>query len=217
LTNAVANYNNPHLLENTCAAGHLRRLECAWSIEQAIALTFQLQNQSAAVSDRLSHLQQKIRQDCLTVIQKCDSEEELDFIFPEILCIRNNDLFVLQTWQNHIEWIHTLSPDDRQLLASVDVQQDNTSEHKQESTVVSEPEELVFYENLKQKSHYLSLRDQLAFMIKPDLRKQHESYITEQALKFGYQGFAPSNWQEIPDLTVGNLYWYFKVKDKSTV
>ncbi|WP_017651098.1 hypothetical protein [Fortiea contorta] len=217
LTNALANYNNPHLLDKTSAAGHLRRVECAWSIEQAIALTFQLQNQSAAVSDRLSYLQHKIRQDCLTVIEKCESEEELDFIFPEILCIRNNDLAVLESWQNHVDWIQTLSADERQLLASSHIQSANVEENKQEVAVVSEPEELAFYENLKQKSHYLSLRDQLIFMIKPDLRRQHESYINQQALKFGYQGFAPSNWQKIPDLTVGNLYWYFKVKDKSNV
>lgn len=36
---ALADYNNPRLLSETCAAGQLRRLECAWAIEQTIALT----------------------------------------------------------------------------------------------------------------------------------------------------------------------------------
>jgi hypothetical protein len=60
LAEALADYNNPRLLSETSAAGQLRRLECAWAIDQTIALSYQLQNQSAAVSDRLSHLQDKI-------------------------------------------------------------------------------------------------------------------------------------------------------------
>ena len=34
LVNALADYNNPQLLSETCAAGQLRRLECAWAIDQ---------------------------------------------------------------------------------------------------------------------------------------------------------------------------------------
>ena len=33
LFEALADYTNPHLLEETCAAGQLRRLECAWAID----------------------------------------------------------------------------------------------------------------------------------------------------------------------------------------
>ena len=50
-------------------------------------------------------------------------------------------------------------------------------------------------------------------MVKPDLRRTHESYISQQAAASEYKALAPSNWQEIPDLTVANLYWYFKVKE----
>jgi hypothetical protein len=145
LANALADYNEPHLLEATCAAGHLRRVECAWAIEQTMALTFQLQNAPAAVSDRLSHLQDKIRQDSLTVIERCESDEELDFLFPELTRIHGHDLPVL-----------------------------------------------------------------IKFMVKPDLRRTHESYISQQATATGYKALAPSNWEAIPDLTVANLYWYFK-------
>jgi hypothetical protein len=67
---------------------------------------------------------------------------------------------------------------------------------------------------LKKKSHSASLRDQLKFMLKPDLRQGHESYISQQATASGYKALAPSNWQEIPDFTVANLYWYFKHKQE---
>jgi hypothetical protein len=64
-----------HLLEGTCSAGHLRRQECVWAIEQAIITTFQVQGEQVlTVSDRLLHLQDKIRQDSLTVIERCESE-----------------------------------------------------------------------------------------------------------------------------------------------
>src|SRR4028119_1087142 len=36
LFEALADYTNPQLLEETCAAGQLRRLECSWAIEQSI-------------------------------------------------------------------------------------------------------------------------------------------------------------------------------------
>ncbi|MBD2776876.1 hypothetical protein [Iningainema tapete] len=214
LSHALADYNSPHLLSETCAAGHLRRMECAWAIEQTFALTYQLQNQSAAVCDLLANLQDKISQDCLTVIEQCESEEELDFLFPEINRICNHDLPVLSSWQNHADWMRTLSPDERQFLAISDIQYADILDTNQDSAIVKEAEELLLYKNLKQKSHYLSLRDQLLFIIKPSLRTNHESYITQQATASGYKGLAPSNWQEIPDLTVANLYWYFKVKNK---
>ncbi len=214
LSHALADYNNPHLIEQICAAGHLRRVECAWAIDQTITLTYQLQNQSGAVSDRLSHLQHKIRQDSLTVIERCESEEELDFLFPEITRIHNHDLPVLSSWQNHVDWVQTISADERQLLASSDIQSPDISEDNQNLPIVAEPEELLLYDNLKQKSHYQSLRYQLLFMVKPDLRCEHEFYITQQATASNYKGLAPLNWQQIPDLTVANLYWYFKQKNQ---
>jgi hypothetical protein len=213
LANALANYNEPHLLEATSAAGHLRRVECAWAIEQTMTLTFQLQNAPAAVSDQLSHLQDKIRQDSLTVIDRCESNEELDFLFPELTRIHSHDLPVLESWQNQVDWIQTLSPDEQQLLASSDISSVDSPDTSEDSAVVAEPEEQLLYENLKEKSHYLSLRDQLKFIVKPDLRRRHESYISQKAPASGLKALAPSNWQAIPDLTVANLYWYFKDKE----
>lgn len=121
LFNALADYDNSHLLEGTCSAGQLRRQECVWAIEQAITTSYQLQGAYELVSDRLAQLQHKIRQDALTVIDRCESEDELDFLFPEITRIHNHDLAVLESWQNHVDWMRTLSPDDRQLLASSDI------------------------------------------------------------------------------------------------
>jgi hypothetical protein len=98
-------------------------------------------------------------------------------------------------------------------LASSNIPTTDSSDSSEEPAVVAEPQEQLLYENLKQKSHYLSLRDQLKFMVKPDLRRAHELYISQQATASNLKALAPSNWQEIPDLTVGNLYWYFKGKE----
>ncbi|HEY9902385.1 MAG TPA: hypothetical protein V6D43_08160 [Candidatus Sericytochromatia bacterium] len=215
LFKALADYDNSHLLEGTCSAGHLRRQECVWAIEQAIITTFQVQGEHGTVSDRLLHLQDKIRQDSLTVIERCQTDEELDFLFPEITRIHSHDLPVLESWQNHTDWIQTLSPNEKQQLASLDIPSADASDSNEEPTIVAEPEEQLLYENLKQKSHYVSLRDQLKFMVKPDLRRTHESYISQQAIASNYKALAPSNWEAIPDLTVANLYWYFKDKQQA--
>ena len=82
---------------------------------------------------------------------------------------------------------------------------------------MTEPQELVVYQDLKNKSHYLSLQDQLRFMIQPDLRREYESYITQQATASGYKGLVPGNWQEIKDPILANLYWYFQDKSKIAV
>ncbi len=181
LSNSLAAYNNPHLLSETCAAGQLRRLECAWAIEQTIALTYQLQNQPAALSDRIAHLQDKIRQDSLTVIERCASEEELDFLFPEITRIQTVDLAVLESWQNHTDWMRSLSPDERQKLSRLNIADAAPSDSNRDAAVLAEPVEQSLCANLKQKSHYESLRDQLRFIVKPDLRRRHEAYISQQA------------------------------------
>lgn len=213
LGEALASYNNPHLLSETCAAGQLRRLECAWAIEQTIALSYQLQNEPAAVSDRLSHLQNKIRQDTLTVIEHCETEDELDFLFPEITRIHDHDLAVLESWQNHVDWIRTLPSSELKLLQSAEF---NNSEVTVNSDIIidSVPPEQLFYENLKQKSHGASLRDQLALMMKPSLRQEFSSYISQQSTLAGYKTLITANLQKASDLTIANLYWYFKVRDE---
>jgi len=218
LGEALASYNNPHLLSETSTAGQLRRRECAWAIEQTIVLTYQLQDEPAAVSDRLSHLQDKIRQDSLTVIDRCETEDELDFLFPELTRIHDHDLAVLESWQNHVDWMRSLPASELKLLQSADFTNSESpvnSDINTDTIADSAPPEQLLYENLKQKSHPESLRDQLQFMMKPELRRDSESYITQQAAIAGYKTLVPTNLQKASDLAVANLYWYFKVRDES--
>jgi hypothetical protein len=220
LSEALAIYNNPHLLSETCAAGKLRRLECAWAIEQTIVLTYQLQNEPAAVSDRLDHLGAKIRQDSLNVIDSCQTEDELDFIFPEIARIHDGDLAVLESWQNHIDWVRSLAPAELKLLESADFSnlEDMVNPNTNSATTaLTAPPEQLLYENLKQKSHPQSLLAQLKFMMKPELRREYESYISQKAAIARYKTLVSSNLNQASNLTVANLYWYFKVRDESAV
>lgn len=214
LGEALASYNNPHLLSETCAAGQLRRLECAWAIEQTIVLSYQLQNEQGAVSDRLSHLQNKIRQDILMVIERCETEDELDFLFPEITRIHDHDLAVLESWQNHIDWMRTLPASELKLLQSADL--DNSEVTINADIIInSVPPEQLLYDNLKQKSHSASLLNQLQLMMKPSLRQEFAAYISKQAAMAGFKTLVPTNLQKASDLAVANLYWYFKVRDES--
>ncbi len=215
---ALADYNNPYLLEETCAAGQLRRLECSWAIEQAIIATYQVQNGWAAVSDRLSHLQDKICKDALTVINRCESGDELDFLFPELTRIHNHDLIVLDSWQNHVDWMESLPASELKLLSSADFKYSEFAASSENNpyiiTSVAPPEELL-YDNLSEKSHFYSLRDQLVFMFEPELRRKYEFYISQQAEITGYKTLVTSNLQQASDLTVANLYYYFQIRDDS--
>ncbi|MEQ8996351.1 MAG: hypothetical protein RID53_07575 [Coleofasciculus sp. B1-GNL1-01] len=218
LSEALADYNNPRLLSETCAAGQLRRHECAWAIDQTIALSYQQQNELAAVSDRLSHLQDKIRQDALTVIERCDTEDELDFLFPELTRIHDHDLLVLESWQNQVDWMRSLPASEVKLLQSADFSNSDataTPDASADPNVLAEPPEQLLYENLKQKSHPASLLDQLQFMIKPKLRQEWKTYITQQAAIAGYKTLVPANLEKASNLAVANLYWYFQVRDES--
>ena len=214
LAEAAANYNNLDLLSEVCAAGRIRRLECAWGIEQAIILTYQLQNELSAVSDRLIELQDKIRRECLQVIESCDSQDELDFLFPEISCICDRDLLVLNTWQNKADYINSLPASELEPLA---LPQSNTIQNNQEVdevVVIEKPIELTQYEELQEKSHYLSLVDQLKFKVSPDLRKEPEIYVSDRATNSGHNTLA-KNITDTSDLSLANLYWYFQAKEES--
>jgi len=217
LGEALAIYRNPHLLSETSAAGKLRRLECSWAIEQTIALSYQLQGELVAVSDRVDDLQRQIRQDSLNVIESYQSEEELDFIFPEITRIHDHDLALLDSWKNHVDWTRSLPPEELKLLVSSDFSSSEVA-FNPDSDVVSSylatPPEQLLYEDLKQKSHSNSLRDQLRFMMQPELRREAESYINQQATIAEYKIFVPSNLQKTSTSTIANLYWYFKVRDE---
>ena len=215
---ALADYNDPRLFSEISAPGQLRRMECAWAIEQTIAITYQLQNQPTAVSNSLSSLQDKIRQDSLSVIERCETDDELDFLFPELTRIHDHDLAVLESWQNHVDWMRSLPASELKLLQSADFSNSEVtvnSDTNADTTADSAPPEQLLYENLKQKSHPASLRDQLVLMMKPSLRQEFASYISHQSAIAGYKTLVPANLQKASDLAVANLYWYFKVRDES--
>ncbi|MFB2835872.1 hypothetical protein [Floridanema evergladense] len=211
LHTALADYNNPKIYEHNNVAGRLRRMECAWAIYQTITMIYQLQGAPDVVSDRLFSLHRKIRTELLHLIDLCESQEELDFLFPEIARIHNHDLAALKLWQEQVDLMRSLSPADlKELENACSEKLLTTNNQKPEVTALAEPPEQLLYNQLREKSHFLSLRDQLRFVIQPESRKEHESYISQQAKSSNYHGLAPSNWQEITDLTVANLYWYFK-------
>ncbi len=218
LFESLADYTNPQLLEEISAPGQLRRQECAWAIEQTIISTYQIQNELSVVSDRLSCLQNKIRTDAVRVIESCATEDELDFLFPEMTRIRHHDLVILESWQNQSDWMRTLSSEELKLLQSMDTSSTDAnvpSNSKDCLTTLAEPPELLLYQELQQKSHPQSLLKQLLFMMNSNLRQDDELYISQQAALLGHQSLDPSNLQQASDLTVANLYWYFKFKDDS--
>lgn len=223
LFEALASYTNPQLLEETCAAGQLRRLECAWAIEQTIAVTYQVQNEVSAVSDRLDSLQEHIRDRVCMTIANCESDDELNFLFPELSRIRNHDLAVVETWKNQVDWMRSLSPSELKLLNSADfnTSESNTSEYNDtpdinpSTIVLATPPKQIAYENLSEKSHFYSLRDQLTFMFQSELRENYEAYINEQAALAGYKTLVPKNLQQASDLAIANLYYYFNIRDES--
>lgn len=213
LFQALADYDNRELLEVTCSAGQLRRLECAWAIEQAIISTYQLQGEPAPVCDRLSHLQAKIRYDAQNVINSCETEDELDFLFPELTRIHNHDLTALASWQNQIDWMQSLPSSDLKLLESADFSADKSTKNTDTNDLI--PLEQVCYETLYQKSHFASLVDQLSMMFTSVLRQEYTNYVTQQAAIAHHKSLVPSNIEKASNLAVANLYWYFKARDES--
>lgn len=216
LFEALKIYENPSLLEDLCSAGKLRQMECVWAIEQAIGVTLQLQRAYDTVSDRLLELHSKIRQDLLSIVKGCQSESELDFLFPEVTRILGHDLSVIEFWQNEVDWMQTLSRKDQHQLASLDKLTGESLKSSVYTTFAVLAAEPSLYESLKQKSHFLSLRDQLTFAVSPEIRRIYELYVSQQAIATGYQALAASNWQEISDLTVANLYYFFQIRENST-
>ncbi|MCT7987584.1 hypothetical protein [Laspinema olomoucense] len=214
LYDALANYNNPALYQQTSAAGQLRRMECSWVIDQTITTIYQIREEHQVVSARLFDLRKKIRDSSLQIIDRCECDTELDFLFPEVTRIHTQDLPLLESWQNQVDWMKDRSPSELQELARLELPAEESSAASENTNPAEPPVELSLYKTLKQKSHYDSLRDQLRFIVKPELRQHHESYVFQRANATGYNALAPSNWQEVPDLTVANLYHYFKQQEQ---
>jgi hypothetical protein len=218
LTEALADYKNPHLLPESDVITKLRRSECTWAIEQIIVFTYQLQNQMEAASNCLGQLQDRICKNISEVIDTCELEDELEIIFPEIVRIHDQDLAILKLWQGQIDWVRALSPYEQKLLQNVD-QNDfepiQTSTLDADLTVVVTPPEQLLYESHKEKSHFLALRDTLRFLMQSEARKEYEIYVAQQAEQSGHKALITSNLEHMSDLSVANLYWFFYIKDEA--
>ncbi|MBD2070291.1 hypothetical protein H6F93_22725 [Leptolyngbya sp. FACHB-671] len=218
LFQALADYDNEQLLVGVCPAGNLRRRECVWAIEQAIAMTFQLQSEYQVVSDRLGSLNTTIRHDCLTALDSCDAETELDFLFPEITRIHGHDLAAIDSWKAHSDWYRTLPAQELKLLSSTELavlEIPASFEADEADLVLAMPPEQILYDEYKQKSHFAALRDQLAFQVAPNVRRECETYIVEQAAIAGLNALNPENLQKASHLAIANLYSYFQGRDAS--
>lgn len=146
------------------------------------------------------------------MIKGCETPEELDFLFPEIMRLCQHDLVALELWQNQINWMRSLSPADLKLLQSADFSPPDATPTPTPSLDTAPPE-LSFYETLQQKSHPESLLDQLQWIVQPKLRQKSETYINQKAFTAGYKSLIPENLKIASDLTIANLYWYFKFKE----
>jgi hypothetical protein len=203
LYQSLADYSNPHLLENMSAPAQLRRQECVWSIEQAIINTYQIQGELSAVIEHLLKLQTNIRTDSVRAISACANKDELNFLAPEISRIHDCDLFLLESWQHQADWMRSLSTDELKSF-----QDHNLVSNYSGRLENNEPEE-----NFKEDIHDRALLDRLLFMMDIDRRRKAESYIAKQAILSGSRILSSQNLQLVSATAVANLYSYFQSKD----
>jgi hypothetical protein len=71
------------------------------------------------------------------------------------------------------------------------------------------PEQKI-YDELKPKSHFESLRDQLKLMASPDLRSKYEYEVVEKAQALGHKALKADVVKQSSDMAIANLYHYFQ-------
>ncbi|MFM6358171.1 MAG: hypothetical protein ACKPH7_01875 [Planktothrix sp.] len=208
----LAIYNNKELISSPLISEKWKRLQSAWAIEQTLALVDILKNDFDACIFQLNHLKDKIIKDCMELTESCQSEEEIDFIFPRINYIINHDIILIDFWKNNLKVIQNLSIEDQEKLASFNVTDIVSLNKAQKSNALQKRSPFELYQELKAQSHFVALKDQLKFILKPELRSEYESYIIQKVIALNFKGLALTNWKEVPDLTVANLYYSFKEK-----
>ncbi|QQE63551.1 hypothetical protein GFS31_02180 [Leptolyngbya sp. BL0902] len=217
LFDALADYSNDQLLEGISPAAYLRRRECVWAIEQAIAMTFQIQSDFPAVGSRLVELEQIIRQDATNIISDIQEADELDFIFPEILRIHDHDLATISAWQSHVDWYQTLDVKELQQLAALPAVDETVLETVRDESKIelTKPPEYVYYEKAQEQSHFSAIRDSLLILIDSDQRSKAQDYIVERAALENLSALTIENLQKATPLTISNLDYYFIIRDES--
>jgi hypothetical protein len=206
LEEALSNYRNPQLLSETSALGKLRRMECAWLIEQTIASTFEMQGEHRAVSKRLERLIEHIKADLVAVSNGIDSQEELDAIYPEIMRIVQKDLQAIELWKESLAWVQSLPPSELKELGSLEI----IDAELVPAEPLNEVPEESFYSNIKPKSHFDSLREQVVLMALPTRRKDLIMAIRESEFFQQSQSLTIQRLDQASDLTISNLYYYVK-------
>lgn len=109
----------------------------------------------------------------------------------------------------------SLPADEIKLLGSSDFLSSEMSVDSEADLNFTEPAEMLFYQQLKEKSHPPSLVVQLQFLMDPELRRQAELYISQNAPDFGYKNLNTRNLAKASDFAVANLYFYFQDRDES--
>ena len=117
-------------------------------------------------------------------------------------------------WQDQVDWARSLPPDEQPLLQAANI---NLLEMVEQSNpaALEIPSEQLLYETLKEKSHFSALCDSLRMMVQPETRQDYEAYVIQQAEKAGHRVLTEGNLQQMTDVSVANLYWYFQVQDES--
>ena len=213
LFQALSDYDNGQLTSGVGAAAYIRRRECVWVIEQAIAMTYQMQGQWSAVSDRLTTLNTTIRQDAVATLDQAETIDELDFLFPELTRIHDHDLVAINAWNNHVEWFQTLSGEEIKQLNALETGEIDDSITLEEYD--GEPAEYSFYENAKASFTPVALYNSLAYSFDTELRQKGEEYIAERASLETLSALSLQNLQKASPLAVANLELYFSIRDKS--
>lgn len=139
-------------------------------------------------------------------------------MFPEIVRIHDQDIALLQSWKEHINWQKLLPESDRKLLESNDfksseiavLQEVEQSGNKK----LYEKLELQLYEDLYERSINESIRDQLILLMSPSRRQNMKNYVVNHLQESDFNFLKESLLDDSSDFTLANLYWYFKLKEK---
>jgi len=215
---ALADYDNHQLMSGVGAVAYLRRRECVWVIEQAIAMTYQMQGEWQAVGDRLGNLSDAIYRDVRYTLDQSEQQYELDFLFPELSRIRDHDLVTVGAWRNHIDWYQELPEEDlKQLNATVEKEAEEENSMLADEAIDEKPDEYVFYEDAKSKFVPQALYDSLVYSFNAEARQAGEAYIEKRAQLETLTAFSSQNLCQASPLTIANLELYFSVRDESLV
>ncbi|PZO47148.1 MAG: hypothetical protein DCF15_19430 [Phormidesmis priestleyi] len=214
---ALSDYDNSQIMSGISSVAYIRRRECVWAIEQAIAMTYEMQGEWQVVSDRLTHLNTTIRQDAVTTLNKAETIDELDFLFPELTRIHDHDLVSIKAWKDRIDWSKTLSEDEIQQLKTL---VDNESVEIEDIALIEDhtddkPAEYALYEKAKSSFIPDALWNSLLYSFDTEFRRQEEEYIVERAMLESLTAFNSQNLRKASPLAIANLNLYFAAKDES--